>query len=111
MADEPASAEPVNLNRHHRHFLRSGLLLVVPVYPGGGWQLRRLRLAGEALRVGGVGGGEHRGAAGLDLAGPAVVNVGGGVQAKPAVPVLVVVPGEEDLAVRAGVLDAGEPAL
>jgi hypothetical protein len=40
---------------------------------------------------------------------PAVVDVGVGVQAEPAVAVLVVVPGEEFLAVRPGGLDRGEP--
>ena len=38
-----------------------------------------------------VGGGQDLGAAGPDGCGPAVVDVGGGVQAEPAVPVLVVV--------------------
>ena len=38
------------------------------------------------------------------------MDVGGGVQAEPAVAVLVVVPGEEVLAVGAGVLDRGEAA-
>jgi hypothetical protein len=56
-----------------------------------------------------VGGGQGLGAAGLDGCGVAVVDVGGGVQAEPAVPVLVVVPGEEVLAVRPGGLDRGEP--
>jgi hypothetical protein len=37
------------------------------------------------------------------------VDVGGGVQAEPAVAVLVVVPAEKVLAVRAGGLDRGEP--
>jgi hypothetical protein len=39
-----------------------------------------------------------------------VVNVGGGVQAEAAVAVLVVVPGEEDLAVRSCCLDRVEAA-
>ena len=63
----------------------------------GGWP------ADEAFGVGVVGGGQHPGPAGLHGCGPAVVDVGGGVQAKPAVAVLVVVPGEEVLAVRPGV--------
>ena len=39
---------------------------------------------------------QHQCPAGLDGRGPAVVDVGGGVQAEAAVAVLVVVPGEED---------------
>jgi hypothetical protein len=39
----------------------------------------------------------------------AVVDVGGGVQSEAAVTVVVVVPAEEVLAVRAGGLDRGEP--
>jgi hypothetical protein len=66
-------------------------------------------LSGEALRMGGVGAGQHPGSPGPHGPGPAVVNVGGGVQAKPAVPVLVVVPGKEFLAVRPGGFDRGEP--
>ena len=49
-----------------------------------------------------------RWARGLDGWGAAVVDVGGGVQAEPAVAVLVVVPAEEFLAVRPGGLDRGE---
>jgi hypothetical protein len=59
--------------------------------------------------VGQVGGGQDLGAPGPDGGGPAVVDVGGGVQAEPAVMMLVVVPGEEFLAVRPGGLDRGEP--
>jgi hypothetical protein len=55
--------------------------------------------------MGVVGGGQDLGAAGLDGCGAAVVDVGGGVQAEPAVAVLVVVPGEEFLAVRPGGFD------
>ena len=47
-----------------------------------------------------VGGGQDLGAPGLDGRGLAVVDVCGGVQAEPAVTVLVVVPAEELLAVR-----------
>jgi len=46
---------------------------------------------------------------GLDGPGAAVMNVGCGAQAEAAVAVLVVVPGEEFLAVRAGCFDGGEP--
>ena len=60
--------------------------------------------------MGGVGGGEDGGPGGLDICGPAVVDVGGGVQAEPAVTVLVVVPAEEVLAVGPGGLDGGEAA-
>ena len=67
------------------------------------------RAADEALRVGEVGGGQHPGPAGLHGCDPAVVDIGGGVQAEAAVAMLVVVPGEEFLAVRAGGLDGGEP--
>ena len=59
--------------------------------------------------MGVVGGVQDLGAPGLDGCGAAVVDVGGGVQAEPAVAVLVVVPGEEVLAVRPGGLDRGEP--
>ena len=59
--------------------------------------------------MGVVGGGQDLGASGLDRCGAAVVDVGGGVEAEPAVAVLVVVPGEEVLAVRPGSLDRGEP--
>jgi hypothetical protein len=59
--------------------------------------------------VGVVGGGQGLGALSLDGLGPAVVDVGGGVQAEPAVMMLVVVPGEEVLAVRPGRFDRGEP--
>ncbi len=59
--------------------------------------------------MGGVGGGQDLGAPGLDGPGPPVVDVGGGVQAEPAVMMVVVVPGEEVLAMRPGGLDRGEP--
>jgi hypothetical protein len=58
--------------------------------------------------VGVVGGGEHDAALGADCGGGAVVDVGGGVQAQAAVPMLVVIPGEKDLAVSPGGLDGGE---
>jgi hypothetical protein len=59
--------------------------------------------------MGGVGGGEHVRPGGLDGLGAAVVNVGGGVQAQRRMAMDVVIPGEEDLAVRPGGLDRGEP--
>jgi hypothetical protein len=58
----------------------------------GAWQFRRgWRLADEAFGAGVVGGVQDLGAACPGGGGPAVVDVGGGVQAEPAVPVLVVV--------------------
>ena len=66
-------------------------------------------LADEPLGVRDVGVGEDVGAGGPDRAGAAVVHVGGGVQPDPGVPVIVVVPAEEDLAERSGVLDGAEP--
>jgi len=90
--------------------LGAGLLLLGRVDPGRARQFRRGgRLADEALGVGGVGGVQDLGALGPDGGGVSVVDVGGGVQAEPAVMMLVVVPAEESLAVRAGGLDRGEP--
>ena len=66
-------------------------------------------LVDEALGVGAVGGGQDAGSLGLDGCGVAVVDVGWGVQAEAAVAVFVVVPAEEVLAVRPGMLDRGEP--
>jgi hypothetical protein len=57
-----------------------------------------------------VGVGQYQCPAGLHGRGPAVVNVGGGVQAEAAVAVLVVVPGEEVLAVCSCCLDRVEAA-
>jgi|ERR1022692_546453 hypothetical protein len=57
------------------------------------------RAAYEPFWVGMVGGGQYPGAAGLRGCCPAVVDVGGGVQAEAAVAVDVVVPAEEVLAV------------
>ena len=71
---------------------------------------RGRRVTDEPLGMGEVGGGQHLGPGFLDGCGPAVVDVGGGVQAESAVTVLVVVPGEEVLAVRPGGLDRGEAA-
>src|SRR6476619_1992497 len=55
--------------------------------------------AHEALGVSEIGGVQDLGASGPDGCGPAVVDIGGGVQAKAAVMMLVVVQGEEVLAV------------
>ena len=65
-------------------------------------------LADEAFGVGVVGGGEHDAALGTDLGCGAVVHVGGGVQAQAAVPMLIVIPREKELAVSPGGLDRGE---
>jgi len=70
---------------------------------------RGRRFADEALGVSEIGGVQDLGASGPDGCGPAVVDIGGGVQAKAAVMMLVVVPGEEVLAVHPGSLDRGEP--
>ena len=59
--------------------------------------------------MGVVGGGQDAGELGLDGCGVAVVDVSGGVQAEPAVAVLIVITEEEVLAVRMGGLDRGEP--
>lgn len=56
-----------------------------------------------------MGVGEDVGAGGPHGAGAAIVHVGGGVQPDPGVPVVVVVPAEEDLVERSGVLDGAEP--
>jgi hypothetical protein len=87
------------------------LFLLRRVDPGSGrdgWRGRGL--ADEAFWVGVVGGGQHAGPAGLHDCGAAVVNVGGGVQAEPAVTMLIVVPGEEVLAVRSCCFDRVEAA-
>src|SRR5271170_13084 len=70
----------------------------------GGWP------ADEALGVRAVGVSQYQCPAGPHGRGSAVVNVGGGVQAEAAVAVLVVVPGEEVLAVRSCCLDRVEAA-
>ena len=90
--------------------LSGGFFLGGRVDPGCAWQVwRGGGFADEALGVGAVGGGQDLGAFGLDGGGVPVVDIGCGVQAQPAVAVLVVVPGEEVLAVRSCVLDRGEP--
>ena len=61
--------------------------------------------ADESFGMGVVGGGEHDAALGADCRGGAVVDIGGSVQAQAAVAMVVVVPGEEDLAVSPGGLD------
>src|SRR5262245_33426348 len=85
---------------------RSGLGWVDPDFPR---ERARLRGAGgEAFRVRGVGRGEHDGARGDPLLGPAVVHVSGRQQPEADVVMLGVVPREEDLAVRSSVLDRAE---
>ena len=65
-------------------------------------------LALEPFGVACVGGGEHVGSAGPDGLGVSIVDVDGVVPADAGVVVLGVVPGEEALAERAGVLDRAE---
>ena len=80
------------------------------VDPRCGWQLGRCWwLADEPLGVGGVGGLQHPGPLGADLLGPAVVEVGGGVEPDPGVAMLGVVPAEEPGAEAVGVLIGAEP--
>jgi hypothetical protein len=59
--------------------------------------------------MGRVGRGEHGRARRDALLGQAVVHVGGRQQAEADVMVLGLVPGEEDVGVRPGVLDRAEP--
>jgi len=82
----------------------------VVVDPGGCRQPGRDWPVAEAIRAGGIGGVQGGGALGADLTGGAVVDRGGGVQADAAVPVLVVVVGEERLAERSGVGQGPEAA-
>src|SRR5262249_8179165 len=85
---------------------RSGLGWGDPDFPRKRSGLRRA--GGEALRVRGVGRGEHSCARGEALRGPAVVDVGRRQQPKADVMMLGVVPGEEDMAVSPCVLDRAE---
>jgi hypothetical protein len=83
---------------------------VLGVDPHGLGARRRLwEAAREALRVAGIGGGEHGGPGGHTLVGQAEVHVVRGEQAKTAVMVFDVVPREEDVAVGADILDRAEP--
>ena len=85
--------------------------LVGWVDPGAGGQVWWLWwLADEPFGVRPVCVGEHGGALVTDGLGGAVVDVGGSVQAQPAVVMIVVIPGEEGLAVPAGGLDGVEAA-
>jgi hypothetical protein len=80
------------------------------VDPGGGWQgWRDGWLADEPLGVAGVGSREDVRAGDGDLPGAAVVDIGGGAQRDPGAAVGVVVPAEEHLAERAGVLERAGP--
>ena len=91
--------------------MSGGLFLLGWVDPGCVRQFwRGRRLADEAFGVGEVCGSQDLGAPGPDEPSPPVMDVGGGVQAEPAVPMVVVVPGEELLAVRTGGFDRGEAA-
>src|SRR6266508_4724027 len=82
---------------------RSGGGRIDPHFAGTGCRLRQP--SGESLGVRRVRLGENRRARRQALLGQPVVNVVRGQQAEPAVAVLGVVPGEEDLAVRAAILD------
>jgi hypothetical protein len=78
--------------------------------PGAGGDFRWLgRSADEPLGVGGVGGAESGGSLAADGGGVPMVEVSRGVQADSRVPVVVVVPGQERLAVCPGGLDRAEP--
>ena len=83
-----------------RILLSFGLRGIRRVDPGVRGDFRWLgRLADESLGVCLESGGQDGIAVFADGRGVSVVNVGGGVQAEAAVPVVVVVPGEELLAV------------
>ena len=83
-----------------RILLSFGLRGIRRVDPGVRGDFRWLgRLADKSLGVCLESGGQDGSALFADGRGVSVVNVGGGVQAKAAVPVVVVVPGEELLAV------------
>src|SRR3990172_6716551 len=86
---------------------RSGLGWVDPDFRGA--RRRLWEAAREALRVCGMGRGEHGGRRGHALLGEAVVHIMGRQQSQAAVMMFDVVPGEEDVAVGAGVLDRAEP--
>ena len=64
--------------------------------------------SGEPFRVRGVGRGEHDRSRRHALLSQAVMHVGWRQQAETCVMVLVVVPGEENLAVGPGILDRAE---
>ena len=86
---------------------RSGLGWVDPDFRGA--RRRLWEAAREALRVCGMGRGEHGDPRGHALLGEAVVHIVGRQQAQAAVMMFGVVPGEEDVAVGAGVLNATIP--
>jgi hypothetical protein len=65
--------------------------------------------AGETLRVRLVGRGQHGRPRGDALLSQAVMHIGRGQQSKARVPMVGVVPEEEDLAVSSSVLDRAEP--
>ena len=108
-----SSTEPVSLfEATFGRFLQSGCSFRGgAVDPGGCWKPRRGGwLADEPFRAGGIGGGQGDGAGGGDVASPAVVDVGGGVQRDAGVAMLIVLPGEEFLAPGAGGLGGTESA-
>ena len=61
--------------------------------------------------MGGVDGVQHPGPVGSDQLGPAVVDIGGGVEADPGVAVFVVVPAEEPGTEGVGVLKSRTRSL
>ncbi len=73
------------------------------------WRERLGRFPDEALRMSGVGRRQHRSALLDDGVCLAVVDGLGGEQAEGIVAMLGVVPGEEALTERPGVLDRAEP--
>ena len=79
--------------------------LVDPGRVGGGEDLR-VAAGAEALGVPGACCGEGRGPFGVLAGGEAVVDVGGGVQSNPGVPVCVVVTLDEGVREPAGVAEA-----
>jgi hypothetical protein len=87
-APQSVAEEPVNLNEAPMHgfqcavvsFCSGWLIHDTAGMPGGAGG------SGRTILGRCIGGGEHPSAGGLDLCDPAVVDVGGGVQAQPAVP-------------------------
>jgi hypothetical protein len=99
--------EPVNV----RCLLSVLLWMVGSVDPRDFRDLRPFgRFADEPFRVFGAGGVEYAGTLVADCLGQTVVDVGGGMQAQPAVAMFIVIPTEVDLAVQSSFLDRAEPA-
>ncbi|ETW26635.1 hypothetical protein MGAST_07675 [Mycobacterium gastri 'Wayne'] len=76
------------------------------VDPGDFRDLRRFgRSADEPFRVCSAGGVEYAGTFVADCLGQAVVHVSGGMRAPPAAAMFIVIPTQEDLAVKSSFLD------